>query len=73
MKAKKTNKAKMVIRKELVSSPVEEWFEFRVYRGKPKEGTAIASFTDEKEAFSYVKEAKAEATYIGTPYVYEAA
>lgn len=54
MKATKTNRnAKMVIRKELVGSPVEEWTEFRVYKGKVR----VASFTDEDEAKSFVKAA----------------
>lgn len=54
MKAKKTNRnAKMVIRKELVGSFVEEWTEFRVYMG----GKRVASFIDEDEARAFVKAA----------------
>ena len=48
---------KMTIRKELVGSPVEEWNEWRVYRGKPKDGMAVASFKSEKEAKAFVKAA----------------
>lgn len=48
---------KMTIRKELVGSPVEEWSEWRVYRGKPKDDAAVASFKSEKEARAFVKAA----------------
>ena len=48
---------KMTIRKELVGSPVEEWNEWRVYRGKPKDGAAVASFNSESEAKAFVKAA----------------
>ena len=48
---------KMTIRKELVGSPVEEWNEWRVYRGKPKDGAAVASFKTEKEANAFVRKA----------------
>ena len=50
-------KAKLVIREELVSSPDEEWTEFRIYRGKPKDGFAIASFKRERKAAAFVKKA----------------
>ena len=43
-------KVKMTIRKELVSTPTEEWNEWRVYRGKPKDGFSVASFKSEAEA-----------------------
>lgn len=53
----RNRKGKLVIRAELVSSPDEEWTEFRVYRGKPKDGFAIASFHKEREAEAFVRKA----------------
>ncbi len=53
----RNRKGKLVIRPELVSSPDEEWTEFRVYRGKPKDGFAIASFHKESEAVAFVRKA----------------
>lgn len=53
------NNGKMVVVAELASSPVEEWTEWRVYRGKVKEGLHIASFNSEKEANAFVKSHKA--------------
>ena len=56
MKAKKhTKAAKYTIQKELVSSPDEEWYEFRIYYGKPKDGYSIASYHTLKEAKAAVK------------------
>lgn len=47
----------MTIRAELVETFVEEWTEWRVYRGEPKEGRHIASFKTEREAKAYVRKA----------------
>lgn len=55
--AKSNRKAKMVIRKELVEASTQEWNEWRVYLGKPKDGMAIASFKTEKEANAFVRKA----------------
>ena len=56
MKAKKhTKAAKYTIQKELVSNPVEEWYEFRIYYGKPKDGYFIASYKTRNEAKAAVK------------------
>ena len=46
-------KGKMVIKAELVSNPVEEWVEFRVYMGKK----VIDSFGSEAKAKAFVKRA----------------
>ena len=44
---------KMVIKAELVSNPVEEWTEFRVYMGKK----VVGSFGTEDKAKAFVKRA----------------
>ena len=46
-------KGKMVIKAELVSNPVEEWTEFRVYMGKK----VVGSFGTEEKAKAFVKRA----------------
>ena len=46
-------KGKMVIKAELVSNPVEEWTEFRVYMGKK----VVGSFGTEENAKAFVKRA----------------
>ena len=46
-------KGKMVIKAELVSNPVEEWIEFRVYMGKK----LVDSFGSEDKAKAFVKRA----------------
>lgn len=48
-------KPKYTIRKELVESFVEEWYEYRVYSDKPRTGFAIVSFKSEGEAKNWVK------------------
>ena len=48
-------KPKYSIRKELVESIVEEWYEYRIYEGKPKDGFAVASFKSEGEATKWVR------------------
>ena len=55
--AKSNRKAKMVIRKELVEASTQEWNEWRVYRGKPKDGFSVASFKTEEEAKAFVRKA----------------
>lgn len=45
---------KYTIRKELVGSPVEEWYEFRVYAGEPKDGCYVASFANETKAEAWI-------------------
>ena len=51
----KMSKPKYSIRKELVESVVEEWFEYRIYAGKPKDGFAIASCKSAGEANKWVE------------------
>lgn len=45
-----TRKGKYSVRKELVSDPVSEWYEFRVYRGKER----VVSFQSEAKAEAWV-------------------
>ena len=49
----RTAKNDYTIKAELVSSPVEEWTEWRVYKGKKR----VASLPTEKEAKAYVSKA----------------
>ena len=46
-------KGKMVIKAELISNPVEEWTEFRVYMGK----RVVGSFGTEDKARVFIKRA----------------
>jgi hypothetical protein len=48
-------KPKYTIRKELVETFVEEWEEYRIYAGKPRDGFHIAAFNTESEAAKWVK------------------
>lgn len=48
-------KPKYTIRKELVETVVEEWEEYRIYAGKPRDGFHIAAFKTEREAARWVK------------------
>jgi len=49
----RTAKNDYTIKAELVSDPVDEWMEWRVYKGKKR----VASLPTEKEAKAYVKKA----------------
>ena len=49
----RTAKSDYTIKAELVSNPVDEWTEWRVYKGSKR----VASLSTEKEAKAYVKKA----------------
>lgn len=48
-------KPKYTIRKELVENFVEEWEEYRIYAGKPRDGFHIAACKTEREAERWVE------------------
>lgn len=48
-------KPKYTIRKELVETIGEEWYEYRIYEGKPKNGFSVASAKSEDEAKVWVQ------------------